>query len=125
MGGVLHSYVREIAVGGDVEDDVELADELGDGEAACPAEGFEVEGFVVTGVQHVAGDAEPFENFLFCGRFKGGDGFYLAMVGVMGLDEMAEQEDEVFIFGVRSVGLGFEVGDEGGELPLESGDDRG
>ena len=108
-----------------MEDGFELADELGDGEAACPAEGLEVEGFVVTGVELVTGDAEPFEDGFFCCRFEGGDGFHLGVGGVVGLDEMAEEEEEVLILGVGGVGLGFELGDEGVELLLEFGGDGG
>ena len=38
---------------------------------------------------------------------------------------MAEKEDEVFVFCVPGVGLGFQMGDEGGELVLEFGGDGG
>lgn len=78
----------EIAVGRFVEGCVEMADELGDGEAGGFAEGFEVDRFVVGGVKKVFCDIEAFVYLGAGGGFEGVDVCCAAEFGAMGADEV-------------------------------------
>lgn len=108
---------------GCVKGSVEVADELGYGEAGRFAERFQVEGFVVGGFYGVFGDTETFVYLGAGAGFEGVDLCRAGEFGAMGADEVVQEEDEVFIDGVAVVAVGVEVGDEGVELLAEGGVD--
>src|SRR5579859_334688 len=75
-------------------------------------------------MEEVFGDAESFEDLEAGGGFLCVDPDGVGLLGPVGEDEVAKDEDEMLVRGITIISLGFEVDDKGSELGLKFGFDR-